>query len=167
MSPPSQPNLRPVQQPHPHVSPCPELIGLREKFEKMEPRFNELIDGKRETDEVLRNLGERVGFMRPDGTPTPHSLVAAVQNNTNEVMSLRRSIEERMSSDPPQRLLDALDDDPITDITRHDIQRPVHTSRKLRSVSKQRNWMAIGIGIGTMIVGIIEAFRAAGIKWPF
>lgn len=142
---------------------CGELIGLRDKVKSQESRLTASINLHDEASRLMHTVADRVGVMRPDGTCTPHSLTAAVQTNTNEVLSLRRIIEECSASDPPRSMLSALDDDPVTEITRADIQRPVHTSRKLRTVQKQRNWIAVGMGIGLAIAGVIEGLRLGGV----
>jgi len=158
MSPPSQPALCEVA---PNAQPCGELIGLREKVRKQEQRINAALDGNADTATALRTVADRVGVMRPDGTSTPHSLTAAVQANTNEVLELRRTIERQSTTDPPP-LLDT-DDEDVGVITRVDIQRPVQTSRRLRAAKRQRNWIAVGAGIGATIFGVIETLKLLGV----
>jgi hypothetical protein len=103
-------------------------------------------------------VAERVGVIRPDGTATPHSLTSAVQTLGNNFLELKKSVDQRTTSDPPNSLFNALDDNPITEITRTDIQRPVHTSRRLRTVTKQRN-----AGIAAFIGAVITAALASGV----
>ena len=160
MSSPSQPALCEVD---PHAVPCGELIALRDKVSKQDRRINAAIDEGSETAQALKTVADRVGVMRADGTSTPHSLTSAVQVVGTEIMSLKRIIEDRLTSQPPAALYGAIDDDPVTEITRHDIQRPVFTSRRLRSVSRQRNWIAIGAAVAGMGVGAFEVLKALGV----
>lgn len=61
----------------------------------------------------------------------------------------------KYQSEPP--------DDDLGEITKVDIRRPVHTSRRLRAVEKQRNWVAIIAGGSAAIVAVIEAIARSGI----
>jgi len=156
----SQPDI-PAQCPP--VRPCGELISLREKVGKQERRISTAIDDNSDTARALNTLAERVGVMRPDGTVTAHSLTAAVQQNTNEVLKMRRAFEsqqaDRPTSDPP-RVLDALGD--LSEASRIDIERPDIAIKRRRKAVAQRNWMAIGFGIVTFLGGMIEAARMMG-----
>lgn len=143
-----------------HNSPC-ELLGkVKDDVAWHDRRIDANAESLRETAKIMETVATRVGVMRSDGTATPHSLTSAVQGLGNQVLELKRAIESQSDSDPP--LASALDDNPITEITRSDIQRPVFTSRRLRSVSKQRNWMAIGFAVMTFAAGAIEAARVLG-----
>lgn len=139
------------------TEPCGELISLRDKVAKQERRINTAIDAA----EIMRAVSERVGVMRPDGTCTPHSLTSAVQQLGNQVLALKRTIEERASSDPPPRLLDALGD--MSEASRLDIERPDLAIKRRRRAIKQRNWMAIGGGLVAFATGAYEALRAIGV----
>ena len=152
MSPPSVPALCEVEG----VQPCGELIALRDKVAKQERRISSAIDDGSDTAAALITIAERVGVMRPDGTATPHSLTAAVQTSTNEVLAIKRLIESaRAPSEPPQQLLDAIGD--LSEASRVDIQRPDLAIIRRRKAIKQRNWVAVIAGVITLALGIVEA----------
>jgi hypothetical protein len=115
-----------------------------------------------ERGKMLRTVADRVGAMRPDGTATPHSLTHAVQMLGTQVLALKRTVEERCIGEPPADLLDALDED-TSEASRIDITRPPLALKRIRKAEKQRNWMAIGLGIGGFIAGIYEALKLAGV----
>jgi hypothetical protein len=80
-----------------------------DRFDRIDARFEILDDGlgrlMSETAEAKAAavlVSNRVGLIRDDGTVTPHSLTAAVIENTNTVLALKRAIEqERPISSPP------------------------------------------------------------------
>ena len=142
-------------------SPCQELCGLRERVERQDVRITAAIEGNNEYSQILAEISRRVGVMRPDGTATPHSITWAMQQLGEQMLALKRSIDDRLSSEPPPRLLDALGD--LSESSRLDIQRPDLAILRRRKAIRQRNWAALGAGVAAFALGVIECLRLFGV----